>query len=499
MAGPVNAKTNPATETTLPFELTEEKNYVRGKDVGNSTKSTILEEKLRNEEEPVRSRAKKTKRTKKKTTRRKSVKWECLECGTRNHKKDNQCRSCGGELPTIALFKASRRAIKFGNPIRLTWEVENAQKVIINPGNELVENTGVLDVEPMETTEYVLTAYNETGSKQLTTKVTLAPPKINQFKAAEKEVTVGFPTILSWKALNAEHLEINMDIGDVSGREFTEAYLTKPGTCTLTAKNRSGQVQASIELTMRRPEIMILTADTQTIKLGKANLLMWEVHNTEFVEVYPSPGKVEDNKVEVFPDRTTTYTLRAINHVGLIEKRIKLELPPPKIQHFAGDSELSTEGAPVTLSWDVENAFEVYIDQDIGEVDITGEVKVKPEAAFTTYTLYAKGHSGESQKSFNITRFPIPLDDGLVKNGQEIDETLDLRNNDLPMHLEDFEEMEKQLRKNIKERKRDVHIQRAQKMDLTEDLLSLEKATLRQELSGLFKKLFGKRNKKSNT
>lgn len=495
MAGTVNAKTNPATDNSIPFDKPEEKAFFREANTASPKNGSNSRRKSTTKEKSTRTNS-----TKKSTkTRKKSPKWDCHSCGTRNHKKDNTCKSCGGTLPTIALFKASRRVIKLGNPIRLTWEAFDADKVLINPGNEWVENTGVLDVDPYETTEYTLTAMNEYGFRKLSTKVTLAPPKIEQFKAAEKEINVGFPTILHWKTVNAETLQINMDIGDVTGKEFTEAYLTKPGTCTLIARNRSGEARLSLELSLKKPEIQNFTADTRIIKAGKPNLLMWEVHNTEFTEILPGVGLVEDNKVEVFPDRTTTYTLRAVNDSGIVEKTFELELPPPDIVYFAGDNQLSTEGAPVELSWEIENAFEVFIDQGIGPVDFVGTCKVKPEDAFTTYTLYAKGHSGEAIKSFKITRFPIPLDNGLVESGQEIDDTPNLRNNDLPMHLNDFDEMERQLRKNLQKAKDDIHIKRVQDMDLTEDLLSLEKVNLSQEVMGMFKKLFKKFNKKSNT
>lgn len=501
MAGTVNAKTNPATDQKNPFERPEEKPFFREEGTHTSQNGQDKSSAKNSSSKASSSKAhtNNSRTTKKTQTKRKSVKWDCHSCGTRNPKKNNTCKSCGGTLPTITLFKASRRVIKLGNPIRLTWEAHSSDKVLINPGNEWVENTGVLDVDPYETTEYTLTAMNEFGFRKLSTKVTLAPPKIEQFKASEREISIGFPTILHWKTVNAESLEINMDIGDVSSREFTEAYLTKPGTCTLVAKNRSGEVSTSIELFLKKPEILSFSADTQIIKVGKPNLLMWELHNTAVVEILPDVGIVKDSKVEVFPDRTTTYTLRAINDSGIVEKKLELKLLPPDIVYFAGDNQLSTEGAPVELSWEIENAYEVIIDQDIGPVEFIGKHVVKPEKAFTTYTLYAKGHSGEAVKSFQITRFPIPLDNNLVETGQEIDDKPDLRNNDLSMHLNEFDEMERQLRENLREAKDNIHIQRVQKMDLTEDLLALEKVKLGAEVVGMIKKLFKKFNKKSNT
>ena len=265
MAGTVKTKTNYSTEKKNLVDTPEEKSFFQG-DAGTTSKKRSY--KGANPSSKSNSRGSNTHKKSPKI-RRSSAKWGCLSCGTRNPQKNSTCKSCGGTLPTIALFKASRRDINLGNPIRLSWEAYGSDKVLINPGNELVENVGVLDVDPYETTEYTLTAINEFGLRKLSTKVTLAPPQIEQFKATEKNITIGFPTILHWKTMNAESLEVNMDIGDVSNQVFTEAYLTKPGTCTLIAKNRSGEVKASIKLFLKKPEILNFTVDSTIIKLGR--------------------------------------------------------------------------------------------------------------------------------------------------------------------------------------------------------------------------------------
>ena len=429
----------------------------------------------------------------KKSTRKKGKQWLCGRCETANPESRMTCKSCKGKLPVITLFKASRRDLVLGDPIRLTWDVIDARRVVINPGQELVENKGVLDVDPDETTKYTITAYNEIGTRQLSTKVTLSPPVIREFQAADEEINIGYPTILHWEIENGAEIEINMDVGDVSGQSFTEAYFKRPGICTLTVKNKAGSASASIPLTLKPPEIGDFYATTSIIRLGEANTLNWEVSNAEKVIISPNVGDVSKlNKVEVCPEKTTTYVLRAINHSGTVEKSLELVLPPPKVVVFSADSELSTEGEPVELFWEVENAYRVSIDQEIGEVPTVGKMKVKPNQAYTTYKLTAEGHSGVVEKTFMITRFPIPLEDTLFDMSQEpkVDMNIDEKRF---RTLTDFEEIEKDLRKKTKEQQRRLQIKRVQEMELTDDLLTMEKASVRSELRkwiGMLKEKF---------
>ena len=467
-----------------------------GSEKGEKTQEVIVEtpvnkpmtEKKRN----IRSKPT-TASTRKKSTRKRGKQWKCGHCETSNPASRMTCKSCKGKLPVITLFKASRRDLVLGNPIRLTWDVIGAQRVVINPGQEMVENKGVLDVDPDETTEYTITAYNEIGTRQLSTKVTLSPPVIKEFQAADNEINIGYPTILHWEVDNSAEIEINMGVGDVSGQSFTEAYFNRPGICTLTVSNKAGSVSASITLTLKPPEINDFFATTSIIRLGEANLLNWDINNAEKVIISPNVGDVSKlNKVEVCPEKTTTYILRAINHSGTVEKSLELVLPPPKIVVFSADSELSTEGEPVELFWEVENAFRVYIDHEIGEVPKVGKAKVKPNQAYTTYTLIAEGHSGKVEKTFMITRFPIPLEDTLFDMSQE--PKVDMKIDEKRFRtLTDFEEIEKDLRKKTREQQRKLRIKRVQEMDLTDDLLTMEKASVRTELRkwiGMLKEKF---------
>ena len=419
-------------------------------------------------------------------------KWECGRCGGKNDPGSFSCHSCDGRLPMILLFKANRKNIILGEPIRLSWEVLDSLSVTINPGNEMLEDKGVLDVYADESMEYVLEASNEIGSRQLTIQVSLAAPRILDFRATDPTVVIDYPTILQWEVENGAELTINMDIGDVSGRSFTEAYLKKPGTCTLTATNKSGVDTAEIELFQNPPEITSFFALNNTIKVGEPNTLTWEVSNAEKIMLEPLGKDVTGTThIDVFPDRTTVYTLKVSNDSGEVAEQVTLKLPPPRIVHFMGNKSLSTEGEPIELSWEVENAYRIEIDNEIGEVEPTGKVKVKPVQAYTYFTLRAIGYSGEDAQTFQLTRFPIPLEESFIPVSSVISAKMDFNEKQLQDSLSEIERLEKELaQKNRQAQKasREMRIKRAQEMKLSDDMLSLEKASMRTEIQNIIRK-----------
>ena len=419
-------------------------------------------------------------------------KWACGSCGEKNDHGSFSCQSCDGKLPIITLFKASRRNIILGDPIRLSWEVLECKSVTINPGDEVLESKGVLDVDPDETTEYVLTATNEVGSRKLSVRVGLAAPKIKEFLATDSVVVIDYPTILQWEVENGAELEINMDIGDVSGSSFTEAYLTKPGICTLTATNKSGTDTAQVELFQNMPEISAFYALNKTIKVGEPNVLTWEVSNAEHITIEPiEEDFAGQTTTEVFPDKTTKYILKASNHTGSITEELTLTLPPAKISHFMGNKSVSTEGEPIEISWEVENAYRVMIDNEIGEVEPSGKITVKPTQAYTFYTLRAIGYSGEDARTFQLTRFPIPLEESLIPVSTDLSANMDLNEKNLQESLTQIEEFEKELKRQNQKSTEDILIKRAQEMPIPEDMLSLKKASMRSEIQNIIKKLKG--------
>ncbi|MEM7659447.1 MAG: hypothetical protein AAF399_25235, partial [Bacteroidota bacterium] len=201
----------------------------------------------------------------------------------------------------------------------------------------------------------------------------------------------------------------------------------------------------------------------------------------------------------VQPDRTTLYTLTAINDSGSISQSIRLTMPPPKIRFFGAEDPISIEGKAIELRWEIENAYRVEIDQGIGEVDVAGSVKIKPQQSRTEFTLIANGHSGEIAQSFTIWRFPIPLEEELFFLEESLLElpplpTLavpDMKSTQDPYSesLHELEALERELQDQQQQKLREMRIQRAKELELTDDLLHLRKAKLRDELRKWMRRL----------
>ncbi|MEM7373956.1 MAG: hypothetical protein AAF587_35520 [Bacteroidota bacterium] len=418
--------------------------------------------------------------------------WTCEHCETTNQGSSLVCRKCEGRLPVIALFTAAAQSDSSREEYILKWEVFESESVLLMPGNMIVPTKGSLNLNPewQEGNVFTLFATNEIGTRQLSTKVTLSPPRIQSFCVAEPEIQIGHPTIFYWEVENASKLELDMDIGEVTGASFMETYLEKGGTCTLTATNPAGVVRATVDLSLSLPEIFNFYSGVDQIRLGEPVPLFWEVNNASQVFLEPLEEEVTGlTQVELYPDRSTTYVLRAINHTGEVSQTIDLILPPPRILHFGAETGISTEGEAIELSWEVENAYQIYIDQGIGEVNPVGRVKVKPQRAYTTYTMEVIGHSGSASQVFEILRFPIPLEEPEVLESPKIKAILKKNDHQIPDSLADLKRLEQEVKLTTNHHMRELRIKKAKEQHLTDDMLKLEKATLRGELRKIFKRL----------
>lgn len=422
--------------------------------------------------------------------------WKCKQCGTSQADTQPQCATCKGLAPKVEVFQTDERVLNLGSPIHLSWIVQHADEVSID--GEKVEASGLWKLMPRETTTYTLVASNEIGEVRATCEVSLPPPEIKYFKVAEKAIQIGRPSILHWEVENAEQVFIDRGVGEVSNQSFTEAYFDRPGPVVLRAVNASGEVTASVVLSLPLPEINAFYASDPIIRLGEPSVLHWDVVNFSEISIDQEIGDVSElTRVEVYPDRTTRYTLCARNVSGEVRKSLELTLPPPKILHFGADSELATEGRSVNLFWQVENAYKITIDHDIGEVTHKSRVRVKPDSTLTTYILTATGHSGEAQAAVDVSIFPIPMEQNGFIPTPEISTDIDLENENFDLSLPPTEsELDLNLslsdiEKNIKKRNgKKIDLEYYKKMEITEDLLELEKPSLRKEIARIYKKVF---------
>lgn len=99
---------------------------------------------------------------------------------------------------------------------RLAWTTRNANRVILSSSlgeNFLVEENGSMDVQPVMTTTYTLTAFGDSGQSDSVSVIVnvnvVAPPVINSFEANPSMISAGGSSTLSWSTTGAVRVEIS--------------------------------------------------------------------------------------------------------------------------------------------------------------------------------------------------------------------------------------------------------------------------------------------------
>lgn len=409
------------------------------------------------------------------------------------------------KLPVIHYFRSDKEEISLGKPVILEWSVSGADKVWLEPEiGEMATSKGEIEVYPTESTYFILKAENSQGMITEVVELILPLPELDFFHTTEEHINIGYPTILQWEAKNAASIYIDKGVGHVDpNRSFVEAMLEVPGPCTITAQNPSGSVSKSIELTLPLPTIYKFGSRKPTIEEHTPVVLTWDIQNAKQIFIDQGIGEVTDlDKVELIVDRTTTYTLTALNYAGSVQEVSTVLLPPPIIRVFDSNSEIVTEEeSSVTLKWEVEHAYEITINQGIGNVTGKESIEVTPSEAITLYTLTCRGHSGVSTSEIQIRKFPIPIEGQWMDNIEDHiladplkDQQMDP---DINLDIEQtFAEMQDELSLTMKEVKK---VQKGQKKKnkpsetsqntLPDDFMELRRPRMRDELKDIFQTL----------
>ncbi len=110
---------------------------------------------------------------------------------------------------------------------------------------------------------------------------------------------------------------------------------------------------------------------------------------------------------DVLPGTSYFYTVSACDAAGNCSEQsspvsVTIPLPPPEIVSFAADTQTVAAGNSSVLTWKVNNADTVSIDQGIGGVAAAASVTVKPVRT-AVYTLRAENAGGAVTASATVT------------------------------------------------------------------------------------------------
>jgi hypothetical protein len=159
-------------------------------------------------------------------------------------------------LPRIRSFTANPSVIAPYQISRLSWEVENADRVTLtNVTPPDVRLIGYVDVRPSITTVYTLTACKAAGecvSAHVTVTV-YAPPYITFLTASQTEIRKGECTLLTWQGENASKVMLYATTGeasDVTGLSSKTVCPLQTTSYYLVACNSLGQCATSNPVTI---------------------------------------------------------------------------------------------------------------------------------------------------------------------------------------------------------------------------------------------------------
>tara|TARA_R110002012_G_scaffold291680_1_gene486273 strand:+ start:4067 stop:5488 length:1422 start_codon:yes stop_codon:yes gene_type:complete len=89
-------------------------------------------------------------------------------------------------------------------------------------------------------------------------------------------------------------------------------------------------------------------------------------------------------------------------------KPFPVYLKPPIITVFTSDKDVLIQGSEINLSWEVENALKVSINNGVNEVEHSGCITLKPQDNFE-YILTGIGFNETVVKKLEVKVFPTPI------------------------------------------------------------------------------------------
>jgi hypothetical protein len=345
--------------------------------------------------------------------------------------------------PSITAFSADPETIGPNGETTLSWRVTGRG---VDVSLARLENVGLFGairpveigtygpigsavVKPQTTTQYQITARNSGGSvtARTTVSVTGEPgsnpnpgectvePGIRAFSADRDEVAYGGGVVLSWEISGAESISIEDEQGQlvagegldpVTGQvpvypQMTTRYILKAHNQCGTASMQTDRIKVNCNV----PGIKFLVNGQKSVDINYGDRvgLTWEVSGADEVTI-DGIGNVDPQigEYSLVPEKTKNYyVMTATNSCGStavqsVEVNVKCNAPGIKSFLVNGEEIIEiTAGDPVSVSWEVVGADEVYIDE-IGDVDPqSGTVEFEPQSP-GTYMLTASSGCGET-------------------------------------------------------------------------------------------------------
>lgn len=232
------------------------------------------------------------------------------------------------------------------------------------------------------------------------------PVRILRFAANPATIRPGQSSTIVWEVENADEVNIT-GIGRVNPRGSSSVSPADTTQYRITARNRLGEVNETLTITVDRPDARVLacTAQPMNILAGESATLLWATQNADSVTI-TGLGTVDASGSRVVsPSETTTYTVTATNRFGSATCNVRVQVTPgqmPRILSFVAAPREINKGQATTLTWNVENATDISIGGVGSGLGRAGNVDVRPDSN-VSYTLTARNRYGEVSATVSVS------------------------------------------------------------------------------------------------
>jgi OmpA family/PKD domain len=217
--------------------------------------------------------------------------------------------------PIIVNFTANPTSINAGQSSTLSWQVTNADTVVITTLGTVALSSSQA-VTPATTTTYTLTATHGTQTATANATVTVNSggglPVIVSFAPNPATIDFGQSSSLQWVVQNATTVTIDNSIGTVG---LTGSHSISPAattTYTITASNAVGTVTAKTTLTViTSVQILSFTATPSSTLSGGTSILVCDTKGAVSVNVNGVVFTTSTAVESVHVITTTTYNCTA--------------------------------------------------------------------------------------------------------------------------------------------------------------------------------------------
>lgn len=200
----------------------------------------------------------------------------------------------------------------------------------------------------------------------------MTKPIVKNFVSKSSTVLNGNSVELFWEVQDEESIHIS-GIGNVSEKQTISISPTQSSIYKLTAENTFGKAEQEIRIeVLELPKIKEFRGKQNKLEFGKSTELKWEIENAEKVELHYL-GNMEvvpiSGEKAISPNEHTNYKLiiTALDGATMLEEEITVQVfKKVEIKEFVSDLAFVIESLPVNLSWRIDNADRILIEDNFG-------------------------------------------------------------------------------------------------------------------------------------